>query len=121
MGWSIGYDTKWKRDIGYGVPAVCDHLLCDKEIHRGLAYVCGGEPFGGESGCGLHFCEEHLYIGGGDPQMCERCCDEENPCKPTADHPTWINHKLTHESWQQWRDDNPDEVARLREVVNKNG
>lgn len=25
MGWSIGYDDKWFRDIGYGVPAYCDH------------------------------------------------------------------------------------------------
>ena len=29
MGWSIGYDTNWKRDIGYGVPAKCDHPRCD--------------------------------------------------------------------------------------------
>src|SRR4051812_7048849 len=25
MGWSIGYDSNWQRDIGYGVPAFCDH------------------------------------------------------------------------------------------------
>jgi hypothetical protein len=44
MGWSIGYDENWKRDIGYGVPAVCDHPKCNKIINRGLSYVCGGEP-----------------------------------------------------------------------------
>jgi hypothetical protein len=48
MGWSIGYDSKWKRDIGYGVPAPCDLPGCDKEIDRGLAFVCGTEPYGGE-------------------------------------------------------------------------
>ena len=31
MGWSIGYDNNWNRDIGYGVPAFCDHPKCDKE------------------------------------------------------------------------------------------
>ncbi len=25
MGWSIGYDKNLKRDIGYGVPATCEH------------------------------------------------------------------------------------------------
>ena len=28
MGWSIGYDEKWQRDIGYGVPAICDYPGC---------------------------------------------------------------------------------------------
>lgn len=50
MGWSIGYDNNWKRDIGYGVPATCDHPDCNEEIDRGLAYVCGNEPRGGEDG-----------------------------------------------------------------------
>ena len=63
MGWSIGFDSNWNRDIGYGVPAVCDHPKCNAEIHRGLAYVCGGQPYGGEKGCGLFFCYEHLMIG----------------------------------------------------------
>ena len=59
MGWSIGYDEKWARDIGYGVPAVCDHPDCDARIDRGLSYVCcNQEPRGGE-GCGLYFCEKH--------------------------------------------------------------
>lgn len=37
MGWSIGFDTRWKRDIGYGVPAECDHPTCGAQIDRGLA------------------------------------------------------------------------------------
>jgi len=52
MGWSIGFDSRWNRDIGYGVPAYCDHPKCNEEIDRGLAYVCCGEqPYGGEHGC----------------------------------------------------------------------
>ncbi len=53
MGWSIGSDGD--RDIGYGVPAECDHPDCTAEIDRGLSYVCGGDPYGGEYGCGLFF------------------------------------------------------------------
>ena len=114
MGWSIGYDTKNKRDIGYGVPAICDHPGCNEEIDRGLSYVCGGEPFGGDKGCGLYFCQDHLYIGDGDPQMCEQCCDEEPRFNPKPDTPEWIEWKLTHDSWQQWRDENPEEVKKAR-------
>ena len=47
MGWSLGFDDKWNRDIGYGVPAYCDHPKCSVEIDRGLAYVCcDQEPYG---------------------------------------------------------------------------
>ena len=116
MGWSIGYDSKWKRDIGYGVFATCDHPDCDKRIDRGLSYVCGGEARGGERGCGLYFCGDHMYWGvaDDDPQMCQRCCDEEPAFDPKPDHPVWIEWKLTDESWQQWRDENPKEVKKLK-------
>lgn len=61
MGWSVGWDYNWNRDIGYGVPAICDHPECSEEIDRGLAYVCcGQQPHGGEYGCGLYFCSEHM-------------------------------------------------------------
>lgn len=121
MGWSLGYDDKWKRDIGYGVPAYCDQPFCNNEINRGLSHVCGGEPYGGEHGCGLFFCAEHLY---GYPQFCDRCAqptwDERDddwepqpPYEPTADHVDWVKHKLFDESWEHWRQENPDEVAEL--------
>jgi hypothetical protein len=75
MGWSIGWDSNWQRDIGYGVPAYCDHPNCHEHIDRGLSYVCGGEPYGGDEGCGLYFCSQHLFIERGHPQRCERCWD----------------------------------------------
>jgi hypothetical protein len=65
MGWSLGHDNRWGkfgRDIGYGVPAPCDHPGCGAEIDRGLSYVCGTHPYGGEHGCGLHFCGDHLHF-----------------------------------------------------------
>lgn len=109
MSWEIGYDSKWNRDIGYGVPATCDYPGCSAEITRGLAHVCGGEPYGGEDGCGLFFCGEHLS----HRLLCDQCAAGIDPFEPTPDLPEWIQWKLTDLSWQQWRDKNPEEVARL--------
>ena len=85
MGWSKGYDNNWKREIGYGVEAVCDHPKCNKKIDRGLSYVCGGQPYGGEHGCGLYFCSEHLSYrdvrGVGFVQNCPRCLAYKSPYK----------------------------------------
>lgn len=121
MGWSIGYDDKWGRDIGYGVPAYCDHPDCNEVIDRGLSYVCGGEPYGGEHGCGLYFCNEHHIFY---HQNCERCDWDLEPFEPKPDHPDWIKWKLIDESWQQWRDENPEEVKKLinqlRNICNEN-
>ncbi|PVY81073.1 hypothetical protein C7414_102402 [Cupriavidus alkaliphilus] len=113
MGWSLGYDSNWSRDIGYGVPAYCDHPGCDEKIDRGLAHVCGGEPYGGDRGCGLYFCGSHLYVSSRLPQLCERCDGNRKPFLAKPDHPEWIEWKLTDESWQQWRAGNPNEVAKL--------
>lgn len=116
MGWSIGYDPNWKRDIGYGVPALCDFPGCCVEIDRGLSHVCGGEPFGGDDGCGLYFCEEHLGWSPVGP-CCDNCCLELPPFKAKPDIPRWIAHKLTDESWQRWRDENPYEVEAMHRTL----
>lgn len=120
MGWSIGFDTTWQRDVGYGVPAQCDQPTCTAEIHRGLAYVCGGEPYGGEHGCGLYFCEAHLLYADANHQQCKRCVDGGEPFTPTADLTEWLEWKLTDDSWSRWRADNPEHVrditARLAAV-----
>jgi len=117
MGWSIGYDSTWRRDIGYGVPATCDHPGCGESIDRGLGYVCAHQtPYGGEHGCGLFFCGKHAN----GRHQCERCAagqDPYNPFEPTPDIPEWVEWKLTHESWQRWRDENPEEVARMRAQI----
>ena len=115
MGWSIGYDEHWKRDIGYGVPAFCDHPGCSEEIDRGLAHVCGGEPYGGERGCGLYFCDKHLHHHARLPQLCERCSPRRQiHFKPKPDHPTWLKHNLTDESWDEWRDAHPAGVQAMK-------
>jgi hypothetical protein len=119
MGWSIGYDDSWKRDIGYGVPATCDHPGCGERIDRGLSYVCGGEPYGGEDGCGLYFCAAHLSYRGNKPQQCSRCINYRMAFGPSPDLREWIEHKLTDESWEDWRTENPREVKCLREAVER--
>lgn len=108
MSWSVGFDSNWNRDIGYGVPSICDHPGCKEEIHRGLAHVCGGEPYGGEDGCGLFFCDFH---GGGN--LCSHCKEGGEPFTPTPDLTDWNRWKLSDRSWKKWRDENPEEVARI--------
>lgn len=121
MGWSIGFDSKTDRDIGYGVPAYCDFPGCQAEIDRGLSYVCGGEPYGGDRGCGLFFCEKHTRLSARLPQLCPRCIRRRSryPAKP--DHPTWIKHKLKHPSWAVWRKENPEKVAKMRATAGAEG
>jgi hypothetical protein len=119
MGWSIGYDSNWKRDIGYGVPAICDHPECSAEINRGLSYVCGGEPYGGERGCGLFFCSKHLYLPMRRPQLCEKCEKRRKPFQLKADTPEWIKWKLTDSSWSDWRLQNHDAVDELRKQISE--
>lgn len=111
MGWSVGFDSNWQRDIGYGVPAYCDHPDCNAEIDRGLAYVCGGEPYGGLRGCGLFFCGDHLFY---PHDLCSRCDRGEAPYEPKPDHSRWVSHKLFDASWAEWRQENRAEVERMR-------
>lgn len=114
MSWAIGYDSNWDRDIGYGVPCYCDFPNCDAEIDRGLSYVCGGDPYGGDRGCGLFFCEEHRIRHARLPELCPRCSRRyPNYYKAKPDHPTWIKHKATHPSWAEWRRQNKKARTKL--------
>jgi hypothetical protein len=118
VGWEIGFDTNWDRDIGYGVPAYCDHPDCNEEIDRGLAYVCGGEPYGGDAGCGLYFCENHHshYRDADDDNdeshsLCERCAKGLDPFDPKPEHPRWLAWKETDESWAEWRKERDESLT----------
>lgn len=110
MSWSIGYDNNWNRDVGYSVPAICDYPGCNKKIDRGLSYICGGDAYGGEKGCGLFFCGEHLHFSEDGTQLCERCMESEEPFQAKSDIDEWIKHKLTDKSWAEWRKENPEFV-----------
>lgn len=122
MGWSIGYDNNWKRYIGYGVPAFCDFPTCKKTIDRGLSYVCGGEPYGGERGCGLFFCSKHstyhTYRDGETYRVCKRCDKGRTAYKEISpEHPQWIEHVLEDKSWKEWREENKEKVAEFRKEL----
>ena len=117
MDWSIGYDNTWQRDIGYGVPATCDHPSCGEEIDRGLSCVCGGHPYGGEHGCGLFFCGRHLQTAGDrreNAPLCRRCYYGRAPYAATPDTPEWLRFKLQDASWKPWRKMYPALVTAIR-------
>lgn len=114
MGWSIGWDSNWRRDIGYGVPARCDHPGCMEKIDRGLSYVCGNAPYGGDEGCGLYFCGKH---SSGPAQLCHRCRSGQTPFHPKPDLSVWLRHKLNDETWKTWRLENPSEVEACRSLL----
>lgn len=122
MSWELGYDKKWSRDIGYGVPAVCDHPDCNVEIDRGLSYVCAdGKPYGGDRGCGLYFCGEHQHLTEKHHQLCIRCLRGNRPFNPKPETNEWLHWKLTDESWAEWRADNQDEVQRIKAAIAAEG
>lgn len=100
MGWAIGYDDQWTRDIGYGVPAYCDHPGCDALIDRGLGWKCEDE----ECGCGKFYCAAHLYDS----------ASHTHDAPPDRIHPDWANHVLTHHTWARWREENPHEAEKAR-------
>jgi hypothetical protein len=99
MGWSLGWDSTWQRDIGYGVPAECDHPDCTTKIDRGLSHVCSNqEPHGGD-GCGLYFCGKHQsYLG-----ECTQCQAGLPPFEPKPDIEKWNLTKLLGSRWSEWR------------------
>lgn len=114
MGWSIGYDSSWERDIGYGVPAECDHPDCTAQIDRGLSYVCGEEPYGGDAGCGLYFCGAHRQYRRRGYSVCLHCALHREPFDPKPDVKEWVEHKLNDPSWARWRADNPTQVEHMK-------
>lgn len=110
MGYAIYWVDKHRRFGGYGVPAQCEHPDCRRRIHRGLAFLCGSEPGGDETGCGLYFCEKHrLGVG-----LCERCAKGKRPFRAKPDTKVWMRHLLKNRTWRQWRDENPREVSAIR-------
>jgi len=118
MGYAVYQDNNSfgvERWAGYGVPAVCDVEDCTRGIDRGLYYQCeeysefyidANEDEIEEvlEGCGLFFCVVHLNHL------------DHGRAVPKPDSAEWNQHILTDESWQQWRDENPEKVALLKQV-----
>lgn len=114
MGYEVGFDANWNRDVGYAVPSMCDHPGCKIIIHRGISCVCGGDLYGGDRGCGLYFCFQHTHYHQDGTPLCERCVTGQEPFEPTSDRPEWMRHKLEDPSWAKWREENPNEVEVMR-------
>lgn len=124
MGWSIGYDKKWERDIGYGVPSECDHPDCNEKIHRGWDYVCSlsfYSPYqplatNAKQGCGLYFCHKHLKMGE-HGNLCERCANNKKPFNPKPDLIEWVELQLGDDSWEEWQEKNKEIVERMIKML----
>ena len=130
MGWAVGWDQRTGRVIGYGVPAVCEEPGCDKKIDRGLAYACGGM-----NGCARFFCDDHLYLvwpegaetddGWDGPDyysghgLCGQCLDVALPYPLKPERKKWLRHVLSHESWDRWRQEEPELADQYREELRR--
>lgn len=121
MGWSLGWDGS--RFIGYGVVAYCDCPGCFNKIDRGLSYKCddiGYDDNGDEiNGCGGFFCSEHRTW-----KSCDDCDSGMfSGWGPDyqKEHPDWLTHVLTDESWEEWRNDpeNHECVKRYQNMLEK--
>lgn len=125
-----------KRFGGYGVPAICEHPDCEKEIDRGMAHACGGEPFS-EIGCDRYFCSEHLdyqnfKCDGSDEicdhgeedcectlaLVCERCAQGKDPFPYKPDTKEWVTFMLEDNSWAEWRSNHPQKVEEMKKSLN---
>ena len=76
MGWANCGTDEQGRPIGYAHDAKCDHPGCSAEIHRGLAYACGGMHGSDEHSCGKYFCPDHLTfvcVDGEWKSLCDEC------------------------------------------------
>lgn len=104
-----------ERWAGYGVPAVCDVEDCGVEINRGMGYRCEEwvsciyDPETEEEvelemeGCDLSFCIDHQ----GHPRHGDNVT-------PKPDTPAWQGFMLLHDSWANWRTENPEKVEIMR-------
>ncbi|MCP2265551.1 hypothetical protein ACFQHV_01090 [Promicromonospora thailandica] len=113
MGYGVYEEPGNGRWAGYMVPAPCDYPGCEAEIDRGLGWKCEEHveytADGTESeveGCGLFFCEEHRYE-----------TSDHHTVKPKPDSGHWTAWQLVDDSWEQWRVENPERVAKMRALV----
>ena len=142
MGWSMGHCGEHKRDIGYGVPAPCDHPECNEIIDRGLAYRCC-ENIHHDASCKGYFCEEHrqnyvyqdeladmspeeLKVLGIDSNEEVAQDDDGIICcrhtiQPHKEAVVWLEHILNDESWEVWRTKHPERIERFKKLLAEKG
>lgn len=104
MGWASCGVNRHGQETGYAIEAVCDEPGCEKEIDRGLGYLCGGNLYlhDTEHTCAKYYCGEHLVIAEiKDPetgelhcvQLCARCAEKLNREENDEDHQTELRDR----------------------------
>ena len=133
------------RDAGYGVVAYCDHPNCMNTIDRGMSYACMG-CHDAEGSCGGFYCNDHEQInfiteceldGLDDDEAEEYLADYgltrdqvkfnedgvymycEHPPIEHKDHEEWAAHVAKDESWDKWREENPEQFKTLMQSAEK--
>ena len=96
----MGYAVYWmnNRFQGYGVPAYCDCPGCQEKIDRGLGYQHEEEDRGAYAPS-VFVCNNH-----------QTTPIDEIDVDCSREHPEWLKHVLTDDSWKQWREENPERV-----------
>lgn len=108
MSWAVGFDQDHDRHRGYGVPAYCDSKNCGEEIDRGFGYLCDCER------CwDVDELEKSIFV------CSKHTCADVNEDDLPPDHPDWVNHVLTDESWARWRQESPERVRALTEATDR--
>ncbi|MFH7764588.1 hypothetical protein [Acinetobacter sp. BSP-28] len=128
--------------------AYCDHPGCKNEIDRGIGYVCCGDQ-DHMCSCGGFYCAEHESLctiitedefedlDQDDIQellnhydLTEMPVFDEDgyfyhcshePIEKDKEHPEWLKHVLTDETWQEWREKEPEMAKHYQELLDKQG
>jgi hypothetical protein len=117
MGWSVGADLDHDRHRGYGVPAWCDAYAkgCREVIDRGLGYACDAyehyyvtDEEGEEIEVEFDNLDHPIFVCG------DHTCKDVDEDNLPPEHPEWLEHVLTDESWEQWRTENPEKVDKYQ-------
>ena len=102
----MGYQVYWMygRWQGYGVPSYCDYTGCMHKIDRGMGYAHPGAVDDNNVFC----CSKHEQI---DVESFDVNYERE--------HPEWLTHILSDETWKQWREEEPEIVEKYKKLLSK--
>ena len=59
----------------------------------------------------------HVFRGNETHLVCLRCDTYKPSYNAKPDSIEWVRFKLSDESWEQWRQDNPKEVEKMRALL----
>lgn len=106
VGYAVYFVNDTQRWQGYAVPGICDKPDCAKEIDYGLGYKCEDDD------CWLCFCTEHSDLN--------QHKKKHDKIQPKPNILKWRRWMLYHESWEEWRSENPVAVQNIISKLNGN-